>query len=229
MRFMGNLRRQRQRPARGYMTLGHEWVGAAFRPLSTTCHAIVAPKTAKFRAYSEPGSGLPKRWLASVPCAICGPEVRPALPGGALRPGPGPGGNLGGVAGNEDVRDRLALKYGRPGVLRVFQEALGKTLLNRRGLLAHHPGEESHAGVKQRQRRNLAPRKHKIADRDLLEAARLDQPLVHALEPRAEDHHPEPAREFEGPPPRQRPPAPAPQQAGAGVARDRVGRGGEDG
>src|SRR3974390_3648980 len=123
MRFMGNLRRQRQRPARGYMTLGHEWVGAAFRPLSTTCHAIVAPKTAEFRALWEPGSGLWKRWLASVPCAICGPEVRPALPGSALRLGPAPGGNLGVVAGNEDVRDRLPLQYRRPGGGRGFPEA----------------------------------------------------------------------------------------------------------
>src|ERR1019366_6489802 len=65
------------------------------------------------------------------------PEVRAARGGQPFGLGPAPGRDLAVVAGNEHVRDRLALPDRRPGVLRVFQQAVGETLLGDRGLLAH--------------------------------------------------------------------------------------------
>ena len=63
-----------------------------------------------------------------------------------------------------------ALEELRPGVLRIFEQALGEALLGPGGLLAHDAGQQPHAGIDQRQRRDLAARQHEVAERDLLEA-----------------------------------------------------------
>src|SRR5215472_2526856 len=115
------------------------------------------------------------------------PQIRAARAGEPLGLGATPGRDLGMVAAGEDGRDRAALPELRPGILRVFEQAVAEALLRARGLLAHDAGEEPHAGVEQDEGRNLPTRKHVIADRNLLEATPLDQALIDALEATAED------------------------------------------
>src|SRR5215468_887155 len=116
------------------------------------------------------------------------PQIRAAGAREPLGLGAAPGRDLGMVAAGEDGRDRTALPHLRPGVLRVFEQALAEALLQARGLLAHHARQQAHAGVEQDEGRDLPTRKHVIADRDLLEATPFDQALVDALEAAAEDH-----------------------------------------
>ena len=63
------------------------------------------------------------------------------------------------------------------------------------------PGKQPHAGVEQRHGGDLAARQHVIADRDLLEAAGLDHPLVHALEAAADDDRARALRQRRAPAP----------------------------
>ena len=110
------------------------------------------------------------------------PEVRPALGGEPLGLGAPPRLDLGVVAGGEHLRDRLTLEDRWPRVLRIFKQSVGEAFLGRRGLLAHDAGQQPHAGIEQRQRGDLAAGEHEIAERNLFQSARLDQPLVDALE-----------------------------------------------
>ncbi len=57
----------------------------------------------------------------------------------------------------------------------------------RRTVLAHHAGDQPHAGIEQDQRRHLAAREDVVADRDLGQPAPLDHPLVDTLETSADD------------------------------------------
>src|SRR5262249_41885823 len=152
---------------------------------------IVCAGRASFYDTAAPLSPVPARLLArpfAGPFRLAGagqmgrPQIRPACAGEPLGLGASPGRDLGMVAAGENVRDRTALPHLRPGVLRVFEQALAEALLQARGLLAHHAGQQPHAGVEQDNGRDLPTRKHVIADRNLLEAAPFDQALVDTLE-----------------------------------------------
>src|SRR5665213_2727975 len=121
------------------------------------------------------------------PGQIGGPGVGPPLPREPLSLGGAPLSDLGVVAGREHLGDWRALQDGGPGVLRIFQQAIGKTLLGGRGLFAHDAGQQPYAGVEQRECRGLAAPQHEVAERDFLELARRDQPLVNALETAAQN------------------------------------------
>ncbi len=69
----------------------------------------------------------------------------------------------------------------------VFEQALGKALLGSGGFVPHHARQQPDAGVDQCHRRDLAARQHVVADRNFLQAARIDDALVDALEPAADD------------------------------------------
>ena len=124
------------------------------------------------------------------------------LCGGSGRPPRGPAGAPGSAVRPRRCRQAATLAWSpevstsgigrpsnsrRPGVLRVFQQPVGEAFLGAGGLLAHDAGHEPHAGVDQRQRRDLAARQHVVADRDLFELPRRDHPLVDALEAAADD------------------------------------------
>src|SRR5713226_4028484 len=115
------------------------------------------------------------------------PKVRAARPREPLGLGAPPIRDLGMVAGGQHLRDRTPLPQLRPGILRVFEKALGEAFLLARRLLAHDPRQEPDAGVQQDESRDLPAREHVVADRDLLELATLDHTLVDALEAAAED------------------------------------------
>ena len=72
---------------------------------------------------------------------------------------------------NGDIRGRLSSKLSSRA----------------RGFLAHDAGKQPHAGIEQHHGGDLAAGQHVIADRDLFEAARLDDALVDALEAAADD------------------------------------------
>src|ERR1700737_1599437 len=103
--------------------------GLRERPLSCHCADLalvygkgsrLSPIRRVFWAFSTPGLGPP--------------EVRPPRPRQGLGLGLPPGRDPGVVAGQQDFRDRLALELLRTGILRVFQEAVGKAFVG--------PGDE---------------------------------------------------------------------------------------
>src|SRR5262245_57765648 len=51
-----------------------------------------------------------------------------------------------------------------PRVVRILQQSVLETLLVRRHGLAHHTGQQPHAAIHHRHGRDLAARKHEIAD-----------------------------------------------------------------
>ncbi len=67
-------------------------------------------------------------------------------------------------------------------VVGVFEQVAGEALLVERGGPADHPGQQAHAGVEQRDRRRLAAGQHDVAEADLLQRARLDDPLIDPFE-----------------------------------------------
>src|ERR1700752_5267733 len=75
------------------------------------------------------------------------PKVRASLSGELFVAAPAPGRDLAVVAGYELLRDGAVLPELGPGVVRVFEQPLGETLLGSGGFLAHHAGQEPHAGV----------------------------------------------------------------------------------
>src|SRR5262245_41397071 len=99
------------------------------------------------------------------------PQIRAARAGEPLGLGAAPGRDLGMVAAGKNGRDRTALPELRPGILRVFEQAVAEALLRARGLLAHDAGQQPDAGVDEGEGRDLPTRKHVVADRNLLEAA----------------------------------------------------------
>src|SRR5438876_3971152 len=140
---------------------------------------IVCAGRASFYDTAAPLSPIPTGLLAG-PFRLAGagqmgrPQIRAAGAREPLGLGAAPGRDLGMVAAGEDGGDRTALPELRPGILRVFEQAVAEALLCARGLLAHDAGEEPDAGVEQGEGRNLPTRKHVIADRTLLEPAPFD-------------------------------------------------------
>src|SRR5262245_36135474 len=102
------------------------------------------------------------------------PQIRAAYAGEPLGLGAAPGRDLGMIAASENGGNRTALPHLRPGILRVFEQALAEALLHARGLLAHDARKQPHAGDDEGEGRDLPTRKHVIADRNLLEAASFD-------------------------------------------------------
>src|SRR5262249_8235233 len=149
------------------------------------------------------------------------PETPAAPPGSPPGLGAAPGRDLGMVAAGEHGRDGTALPELRPGILRVFEQAVAEALLRARGLLAHDAGEKPDAGVEQGEGCNLPTREHVVADRNFLEATPFDQALVDALEAAAEDHGAGPVGQRCDPTLGERDPARAHHEARARIAGGR--------
>ena len=69
--------------------------------------------------------------------------------------------------------------------MRIFEEARSKAFLGEGAFIAGDAGKEPHAGIEHRYGGDLAAREHVVPDRDLLEAAPLDDAFVDSLEPAA--------------------------------------------
>ena len=128
------------------------------------------------------------------------------------------------VPGGKDLRYRLPLEDRRPGVLRIFKQAVGEAFLGGGGLLAHDAGQKPDAGIHQSQRGNFPARQHEVAERNLLHSARADQAFVDPLETCADNNGTEAMGELRDATLRQRRPAWAHEQARASIVRDGVER-----
>ena len=100
------------------------------------------------------------------------------------------------IARQQHVGNRAPLPFARPRVMGIFEQAALEALLLARFDLAHHAGDQPHAGVEHGERRDLAARQHVVADRHLDQPAAGDDALVDALETRADDDEPRPRRPF---------------------------------
>ena len=76
------------------------------------------------------------------------------------------------IARQQRLGNGAPLPFARAGVMGIFEQAGLETLLVARLDLAHHAGDQPHAGVEHRQRGDLAARQHVVADRDLGQPAR---------------------------------------------------------
>src|ERR1041385_2762338 len=106
-------------PASGARYLLSEWVGE----LVLQRFRLVTPAF---------GSGFRR-----FPGLVSRPEIGAARLGERLGLRPAPSFDLGVVARNQHLRDRLALEHRRTRVLRIFEQPVGKALLHGRGFLAH--------------------------------------------------------------------------------------------
>ena len=68
------------------------------------------------------------------------------------------------IAREQHLGDGAALPFARPGVMRIFEQAGLETLGNAGFRLAHHAGDQPHAGVEHGERGDFAARKDVIAD-----------------------------------------------------------------
>src|SRR3954470_11496236 len=85
--------------------------------------------------------------------------------------------------------DRAPFPCNRPGIMRIFQETLLEALLLSAGGRAHYPGKQAHASIEDDHRSKLAAGEDIVADRDLFERPRFEDPLVESLEtPGQQDH-----------------------------------------
>src|SRR4051812_24695076 len=88
---------------------------------------------------------------------------------------------------SQHLRDRAPFPRRRSGEMRIFEqprlEALVLTAFGR----AHYAGEQPDASIEKRKSGDLAAGEDVIADRQRLDLARLEQPLVDPLEAAAED------------------------------------------
>src|ERR1700730_3886687 len=149
------------------------------------------------------------------------PQIGPPFAGGPRRLAAAPRRHLAVIAGDERLRDRLALELLRPSVLWIFQQPRLEALIGARRLLAPHAGQQPHAGVEQRIGGDLASGQYEVADGNLFQAARGDDALIDALVAAADEYQPGPAGERAHAALRQRPAARCKQNARARIARRR--------
>ena len=200
------LRRQRQQPARGLVW--SEWVGRA--------------STTKLAALSPSGFGPV---LGLFTGQIGRPEVRAALPGEPFGLGAAPVRDLAVVA-RQSARPGSARPSKTGGRVYCGYSSSPSAKLSSaiEASLPMTPGSSRTQASSSAIAAGLPAGEHEIAERNFLELARLDQPLIDALEAAADDHDAEPGGQHCRPSLRQRCAARAHQQARAMVVRNGVER-----
>src|SRR3569623_3410991 len=83
--------------------------------------------------------------------------------------------------------DRAPYPYWWSGIMRIFEEAAFEAFLVSAGRRAHYAGKQPNASVEQHQRAHLSAGQDIVAARHFLDAPRLEDALVEALEPSAQD------------------------------------------
>jgi hypothetical protein len=87
------------------------------------------------------------------------------------------------VAGEQNIRNGVALERARAGVLRIFEQAIREALLRKALLRADHARQLANTGIQKHHRSEFSTREHVIADGNFAQAAGVDDPLVEAFEP----------------------------------------------
>ncbi len=114
-------------------------------------------------------------------------QIRPPRFGQRARLSLTPTGDLAMIAGQQNFGNFTALEDAWLGVMRIFKQAVLEAFFRTRFFLAHDAGQQAHNRIEQYQRRGLAAREHVIANGDLFQIARFDQPLVDTLKAPAND------------------------------------------
>src|SRR5579859_6705681 len=139
-------------------------------------------------------------------------QIGPARERPPQRLAPPPAADLLVMPAQQHLRHGVPFEVGRPGVVRVIEQARRERVLAHRRLLAHHARHETAHGLDDHHRRQFAAAQNVIADADFFRAEDLGDALVHSLVPAAQNG--ELRRRGEGPDPRLReaPPLRAGQQ-----------------
>src|SRR5947207_5783963 len=87
---------------------------------------------------------------------------------------------------SQHLGDRAPFPNDRPGIVRIFEKPLIEALLLSAGGRAHYPGKQPHASIEDDHRAELAAGEDIVADRDGLEGASFEDPLVESLKAAAE-------------------------------------------
>src|ERR1700687_1806730 len=103
----------------------------------------------------------------------------PSCPFDGLRAAPAL--DLGVMAGEQHVRNLVALEDRGPGVMRILQQLLGKRLVFGRFLRTEDTADEPADRIDQHHRRQLAAGEHVVTDRDLPVGEVSTDPLVDPL------------------------------------------------
>src|SRR5215210_4058340 len=85
--------------------------------------------------------------------------------------------------------DRAPFPCDWSGIVRIFEKPVVEALFLSAGGRAHYPGKQPHASIEDHHRTELSAREHIIADRDRLERARVEDPLIETLEAAGEEDH----------------------------------------
>ena len=113
-------------------------------------------------------------------------QSRPVFQGQGKGGSTPPQGDAGVIPGTQDIRHGQALKVLRPGVVRVFQQPAGKTLVLARFLVPHEARQQSGHSLDQAQGGGFAAVQHKIAHGNALNGKKLFnarvQPFVAAAD-----------------------------------------------
>src|SRR5439155_3125443 len=82
--------------------------------------------------------------------------------------------------------DRAPFPCDWSGIVRIFEKPLIEALFLSAGGRAHYPGKQPHASIEDNHRAELSAGEDIVADRDGLESASFEDPLVKSLEAAAE-------------------------------------------
>src|SRR5207244_2963670 len=115
------------------------------------------------------------------------PQVRTPLPRGLLPLGLAPLANLAVVPAQQDLGDITPFERPRPRVLRMLEEPVLEAFFTQTLGLPQHTRDQPYARLDRHHGRGFATGEHRVADGDLLEPAGVEHPLVHPLEPAAQD------------------------------------------
>ena len=115
-------------------------------------------------------------------------QIRPPRRGQRLRLGLAPGGDLGVIAGEQNVRNRRGLRSRAAWYSADIRAGRSRNSLRCRiASLPITPGSRRTAASSSTSAASLAAGEHIIADRNLFEIARFDHPLVDAFETAADE------------------------------------------
>ena len=185
MRFIGNLHRRRAQPVKR---------GLRERP-STAIARIWRSYTAKRGACHPSVVFFGRFWLEPLSAHRSGRRARVRASASACRQAAtlawSPEARISGIGRPSNSCGRVYCGYSSSPSEKL-SSAPGRQL-------AHHARQQPDAGVDQRHGGDFTAGQHVIADRDFLEPARLDHPLVDALEPAADDQGTGSGGEFRDP------------------------------
>ena len=100
-----------------------------------------------------------------------------------------PGSYLFVVTGKQNLRHHAALPVGWPRIMGIFQQSPFEALFPGGLLVAHDARQQPDHGIDKSQRRRLTAGQHEIAEADLFNPMRFQDPFIHPFVTPAEQGH----------------------------------------